>query len=128
MNVYYPPGSVPPGLPQSAYCNAPDLSEYGRYHQRRCHLLADHDGNHDFDANWNARVEVEQRSSAVQVAFRSWHDTRSLYVRDRAEADALLTFLAQQFDQAFNSNKARGIMRAEKAEASIASRLANEPA
>ena len=92
--VYYPPGSAPQNGP---HCGHKDRGD--PYGDGKCQLLPGHDGDHDNEASWGARVEVEPQGRCVEISFRSWHGTRSLYVPSRQEADALLSFLAEQFDR-----------------------------
>jgi hypothetical protein len=95
--TYYPPGSAP-----SAGRHCDHESNYASdriYDNGLCKLLPGHDGDHNVTANWNAHVEVRPTTTGVEVAFQSWHDSRGLHVRTRKEADQLLAFLAQQFNE-----------------------------
>ena len=95
--TYYPPRTAPMAGP---HCD--HESNYARdyvYDDGKCKLLPGHDGDHDVAANWHAHVEVRPTTIGVEVNIRSWHDSRGLYVRTREEADQLLAFLAQQFNE-----------------------------
>ena len=99
---YYPPGTSPQSGPHCGY-----VSEYKGdyiYDNGKCKLLPNHEGPHSIEANWNAHVEVVVTDYGLtEVAFRSWHDSRGLSVRNRAEADALLKFFGDVFDEQWPS-------------------------
>lgn len=102
---YYPPGTSPQNYP---LCDEPMGRNY-RDEKVSCMLQPGHEGDHRTGINWNAHVEVTPKtligkSYGVDVAFRSWHDSRALAVRTREEADALLEFLRLAFDEFFRES------------------------
>lgn len=105
---YYPPGSSPQS---GQHCGIkPDWWDdaWTTQGDGKCKLQLGHEGKHEVHANWSAHVEVDLKPEFddVEIAFRSWHDTRSLLVRSRAEADELLKFLGEAFDAMWGKSEA----------------------
>ena len=94
---YYPPNTPRESDPK---CGA-SVGVMDQWFPGGCKLSPFHDGAHDASGNWRAHVEVSSGVAGVEIEFRSWHDSRVLTVRSQAEADALLKFLAESFDEAF---------------------------
>lgn len=96
--TYYPADTSPQDGP---HCDFETDSEFfRRWYSSTCLLSPGHEGEHNYSANWNAHIEVEKTFvGGVEVAFRSWHDNRRpLVVHSKAEAEEILSFLRQAFE------------------------------
>ena len=106
MGEFYPANTSPQ---QGPHCDFETTSDfYRKWYSATCLLRPNHEGEHNFSANWNADATTAIHEAgdykALEIKFQSWHDSRGIRIQSRAEGMELLDFLRSAIDQAFLSN------------------------